>query len=336
MKEEFWLGAVSLLIVIFGSIGNVLVIFSLGRQKKLVKKNHHYYLVLHLAICDLACLLFTLSDIYTLFTGKLLAFSTIICKIWAPVQTLFFKMEAQVMVLISIVRFRAVFYPLRVPLGRRKINVALGASWILATLCTSPFFSLLNYSPQFGCYINWPGRTFRIAYTLFLTCVEYLIPLMLVSLAYYKIYSKIRQQSKERKLLQASQTSKEDFKKRTMFEKFKQDQNGRIFLVSCIIVICYAVSAFPFQCLGIITATDIAIPPVYHLISYIFYLVGVCSVNPFIYKVLDTKVFKGIFKAFKKFTSIRGGINTSTQIKLVSKLSTKSEPSFSGIEETAL
>ena len=303
MSKEFWLGVVSLLIVIFGSIGNVLVIFSLRRQKKLVNKNHHYYLVLHLAICDVACLLFTLPNIYTLFTGKLFAFSTIFCKIWSPVQTLFFIVEAQVMVLISVVRLRAVFYPLRAPLRRRQINAALGAAWIMATSCMGPFFSLLNYSPQFGCYTNWPGRTFKVAYTLFLACVQYLIPLLLVSFAYYKIYFKIRQQSKQRKLLRASQASKGDFKKRTFFEKFKRDQNGRMLLVSCVIVICYAVSAFPFQCLGIIMTTDTAILPVYHLVSYIFYLAGVCSVNPFIYKVLDTKVFKGIFKAFKGFTT---------------------------------
>ena len=39
-------------VLVFGILGNILVIISILRQKKLLKKNY-YFLVLHLAICDL-------------------------------------------------------------------------------------------------------------------------------------------------------------------------------------------------------------------------------------------------------------------------------------------
>ena len=44
-------------VVIFGILGNILVILSILRQKKNILKNDYYFLVLHLAICDLAALI---------------------------------------------------------------------------------------------------------------------------------------------------------------------------------------------------------------------------------------------------------------------------------------
>jgi hypothetical protein len=43
-------------VTVFGILGNILVIISILRQKK-VLKNNYYFLVLHLAICDLGALI---------------------------------------------------------------------------------------------------------------------------------------------------------------------------------------------------------------------------------------------------------------------------------------
>ena len=45
-------------VVVFGILGNSLIILSLLRQKKNRLKNNYYFVVLHLAICDLAALIF--------------------------------------------------------------------------------------------------------------------------------------------------------------------------------------------------------------------------------------------------------------------------------------
>ena len=44
------------IIIVFGIIGNIWVILSILKQK-IVLKNNYYFLVLHLAICDLAVLI---------------------------------------------------------------------------------------------------------------------------------------------------------------------------------------------------------------------------------------------------------------------------------------
>jgi hypothetical protein len=83
------------------------------------------------------------------------------------------------------------------------------------------------------------------------------------------------------------------------------------------------------QCLGIFTATGTDVPPIYYNAFYIFYLAGVCSLNPFIYKVYDKKVF-GIFKRFIMRQMIR-----HVSFSRTSTRSAELEPSLPEIERNA-
>ena len=312
MRGEFWFGSITLFVVTFGCIGNLLVIISLSYKKKLLKKNNYYYLVLHLAFADLACLLFTVDYIFESFTGKQFAFSTVFCKLWSPLHTTFFIMEGEVMVLISLVRFRAVFYPLRAPLKRWKVNTALALAWVIAISSIAPLFVFFRYSSELGCPIVYPGQESTLVYMLFLSNVEYLIPLVLLSFTYQRMYTKIAKKNKERQLMIASPQMRKNLDKRKTFTSFKQDKNGRIFLVNFAIVFCYFVCVFPLQCLSIIMATGINVSKQYYPLSNIVYLAGVCSLNPFIYRVLDKRVFVN----FKWFMTKRKGRKFSMRLSM--------------------
>ena len=313
MSEEYLFGFLNLLTVLFGCTGNFLIIFSLYHQKNLLKKNNHYYLVLHLAICDLVCLLFSVEDIYVSFGGNAFPFSTVFCKSWTTILTTFFIMEVLVMVLISAVRFRAVVYPLRAPLRRWQINLAIALAWVFAILCVTPLFPLFKFS-QAGCYIDWPGKSLRLGYTLFLSAVQYFIPVLLLALIYQQIYVKIRQQRRRRQLLIASTDSRTKVQKRTTFKTLKRDKNGRIVLISLTIVLCYVVCSLPMQCISILMATGSSIAPKYYSASYVLFLAGVCSLNPFIYKVLDKKIFLFLQQLMRKtFTKNARNIKNATR-----------------------
>ncbi|XP_028409642.1 neuropeptide F receptor-like [Dendronephthya gigantea] len=294
MNETILFGSLMIIIIIFGSIGNALVIYSLCKQKKLIKRNNHYYLVLHLAVYDLVCLLFGGEYAYESLSGKNFAFSTLICKLWSTIHTCFFIMDAAVMVIIALIRYRAVFRPLAAPLKRWHINVVLGAGWMLAIACMAPFFWMLHFSPKpESCHPDWPNKTFEVTYTVLLTCIQYFIPVIVLTLVYLRIYKKISENftetPREDSILAPSDMD-ENTKKGTWFQKFRNDRNGQIFLVSFAIVICFTISAFPLQLIGIIAISGIPVDR-YHTISYLLFVTGVCSLNPFIYKALDRKVF---------------------------------------------
>ena len=58
-------------VVVFGILGNILVILSILKQKNTLLRKNYYFLVLHLAICDLAALIkFTFLILLTLFGSK--------------------------------------------------------------------------------------------------------------------------------------------------------------------------------------------------------------------------------------------------------------------------
>ena len=298
---EYVLGFINALIIFFGGTGNILIIVSLCYQRKLLKKNIHYYLVLHLAICDLVCLLFPVEDVHVSFGGKSFPFSTAFCKSWTTLLTTFFTMEVEVILIICAVRCRAVFYPLRAPLKRWQINVALAVAWVIAVLCVSPLFWLYHYSSRRSkCDIDWPGESFRLAYTLFLSAVQYFIPVLLLAFVYYQIYVKIQRQRRRRQLLMASTDARKEVQRRTFLQTLRRDKNGRIILISFVIVLCYAVCAFPMQCISILWATGTAISFKFYYASYVLFLAGVCSINPFIYKALDKRVFLLLHQLAKK------------------------------------
>ena len=108
IPRDYVFGSMQLLIALAGTIGNVLVILVILSKRSLLG-NIHYYLVLHLAICDFFSLALSPLLIYNAFTGRSMINSPALCKFWWPTHTVFHNAGVFFVVLISIVRFEAVF-----------------------------------------------------------------------------------------------------------------------------------------------------------------------------------------------------------------------------------
>jgi hypothetical protein len=92
------------LVLVFGILGNILVIMSILRQKK-VLKNNYYFLVLHLAMCDLGALITSFVDHVNLHLveNRLVIYSTKYCAFRCI--TYFFQVAApNMMLIISLLR----------------------------------------------------------------------------------------------------------------------------------------------------------------------------------------------------------------------------------------
>ena len=72
---------------LFGVLGNVLIIYSIVSQRSLLRRNY-YFLVLHLAFCDLMVLLLSFYDMYeALYLNSFFTRSLAMCKVWQPTLT---------------------------------------------------------------------------------------------------------------------------------------------------------------------------------------------------------------------------------------------------------
>ena len=111
-----------------GVLGNVLVIMSILKQKENLLKNNYYFLVLHLACCDLAVLilyLFVAVQVYWLEEPLSVLSNMITCHVYA-FAVAFQLAGVGMMLIISLLRYRATVHPLKPAISRRKLKVVCG------------------------------------------------------------------------------------------------------------------------------------------------------------------------------------------------------------------
>ncbi|KAF3848831.1 hypothetical protein F7725_015328 [Dissostichus mawsoni] len=143
------LGMVLLVFIVFGVLGNILVILS-------VLFHHHWRSVTHYFIANLAAADLLLSSAVMPFSATSEAlgrwvFGRFFCSVWAALDVLCCTASILSLCVISIDRYLAVSYPLRYPAiatGRRGLT-AVAALWVLsAAISVGPLFGWKEPEPE--------------------------------------------------------------------------------------------------------------------------------------------------------------------------------------------
>ena len=122
-------------VVVFGILGNILVIISILRQRRLLR-NNYYFLVLHLAVCDLGWLL-VLTCTYLqheVFLGNERSEEGDTYCLLMGVRFVFHVAGVYMMFVISVLRYRATVYPFNPDFSRRKLGIVCGLGYILGLI----------------------------------------------------------------------------------------------------------------------------------------------------------------------------------------------------------
>lgn len=302
MVDEIQLqGILYTVAVVLGILGNFPVILSICRQRSLLKSSY-YYLVLHLAICDFLSLLFVIPDIYSIFSSSpfITGWSYLLCKTYRPAYTIVFTAGANFLLLISALRYRAIVHPLKPPIRRRTLKIMSSVVYVWAITSVIPYVLVLRFHETYGCYEEWPMDSLNIAYTIFLACVQYFIPVVCVSVVYFKIGKKLLTRNRVFSPLDARRQRQEQ-NTHNLLQRFKT-RDIKPLLVSFTIVACFTVSGFPAQVFWIVFVTfpgDAKTIPSYIHYCHTLYVFGTYVVNPYIYGALDKKVLS-FFKHCRK------------------------------------
>ena len=272
---------------VLGITGNILVIMSILKQKKLLK-NNYYFLVLQLAINDLAVLIIYLLDYSSEFTLEKSFYDQFLAyRLCYSILFLFQVTGIGIMLFISVIRYRAAIHPLKPALSRRKMKNVCRLVYI--------FGLIASYGPARPLYFIHAKDiliTYEKFYFIYVIICYYIFPTFFMSIVYYKICRELIQQSKRMKNLCSNplrqRTPNSSFNIMTFI------RNKRTSLVSFCTVLCYGVGNIPMT-----VTLSFQIIGKHHLILnnlWVLYFANVFRVfssnvvNPLIYGTLDKKL----------------------------------------------
>ncbi|XP_013809904.1 alpha-1A adrenergic receptor [Apteryx mantelli] len=181
-------------LIIFGVLGNILVILSVVCHRHLQSVTHYY--IINLAIADLLLTSTVLPFSATMEILGYWAFGRIFCNIWAAVDVLCCTASIMSLCIISIDRYIGVSYPLRYPsiVTEKRGLLALFSVWALSLVISiGPLFGWKEPAPEDEtiCQITEePG------YVLFSALGSFYLPLTIILVMYCRVYVVAKRESK--------------------------------------------------------------------------------------------------------------------------------------------
>lgn len=194
VSKAILLGVILGGLILFGVLGNILVILSVVCHKHLHSATHYY--IINLAVADLllTSTVLPFSAIFEILGYWV--FGRIFCNIWAAVDVLCCTASIMSLCVISIDRYIGVSYPLRYP------AIVTEKRGLLALLCVWALSLVISIGPLFGwrqpapedekiCQINTdPG------YVLFSALGSFYLPLTIILVMYCRVYIVAKRESK--------------------------------------------------------------------------------------------------------------------------------------------
>ncbi|XP_055064738.2 alpha-1A adrenergic receptor [Misgurnus anguillicaudatus] len=186
VSKSLVLGFVLLVFMIFGVMGNILVILSVACHRHLRSMAH--YFIANLAVADLL-----LSSVVLPFSAASealghWAFGRTLCNVWTAVDVLCCTASILSLTVISVDRCVAVSFPLQYPslaTGRRAL-AAVVALWVLSiAISVGPLFGWRDPMPEDEsvCRVNE-----ELGYTIFSTACSFYVPLTVILAMYCRVY----------------------------------------------------------------------------------------------------------------------------------------------------
>ncbi|KAG9353962.1 hypothetical protein JZ751_012086 [Albula glossodonta] len=180
--------------VVFGVLGNTLVILSVACHRHLRTVTH--YFIVNLAVADLLLSLAVLPFSATFEVLGRWVFGRPLCSAWAALDVLCCTASIMSLCAISVDRCIGISYPLRYPaiVTQRRGLLALVALWALAgTISVGPLFGWKEPAPEDDTIC---GITEEPAYAVFSAMGSFYVPLGVILAMYCRVYVVARRESR--------------------------------------------------------------------------------------------------------------------------------------------
>lgn len=190
----FLYGTISL----FAIIGNVLVMFVV-----IYKRNMHTItnvFIANLALADVAIGIFTIPFQFHAALLQRWVFAEFMCKVAPFVKNLSVNVSILTLTVIAFDRYVAVMSPLRAGIRKQVAIIVLCFIWLISIICSVPeavyydtryVFDPEIWSKKLTCTPEWPSEIFVQCYFSFLIILQYIVPLIVISVSYIRVSHRI-------------------------------------------------------------------------------------------------------------------------------------------------
>ena len=177
-------------ISITGTAGNMFIFYKIiHRNKRRVGE----YLILNLAVTDLAtCVISIPFDLAERLSGGF-PFGSILCFIVYPLQTVLMAVSVITLLSMSLERRRIVMAPIRPRLKPKMAKIAICVSWVAPTLVIIPYALVLRLDGK-QCLEKWPEHWYVKVFTLTDFVLFFVLPFVLITSSYFRAGRTVRRQ----------------------------------------------------------------------------------------------------------------------------------------------
>ncbi|XP_020389071.1 neuropeptide Y receptor type 5 [Rhincodon typus] len=198
---KYLLVGVYTLITVLGLLGNFFVVIALC--KNLQQKSMINFLIGNLALSDTLILLFCSPFTLTYVLLDQWIFGEIMCYIVPFIQCVSVMVSMLMLMSIAMVRYHMISNPLSNHFTINTGYLVMGTVWIIGFTICSPlpiFHKIIDLSEtvhldslknKYLCIESWPSDSYRIAYTLSLLFIQYILPIVCLTISHASVCRKI-------------------------------------------------------------------------------------------------------------------------------------------------
>ncbi|XP_072938367.1 adipokinetic hormone/corazonin-related peptide receptor variant I-like [Epargyreus clarus] len=203
VPDQGFVVAIYSVLLVIGAAGNVTVFVSLLRSRR--RKSRVNLLMTHLVVADLIVTFIVIPlEIGWRTTNAWLA-GNLACKVFLVLRAFGLYLSSNVLVCISLDRFFAVLYPLRLAVARKRSKMMLSFAWFIALLCSMPqslVFRVMHHPtvPEFQQCVSFEAfanHHQEMAYNVSCLVAMYFLPLIIITVCYACIFFEISKNSKQ-------------------------------------------------------------------------------------------------------------------------------------------
>uniref|UniRef100_G3TUR9 Neuropeptide Y receptor type 5 n=1 Tax=Loxodonta africana TaxID=9785 RepID=G3TUR9_LOXAF len=269
---------------LLGFMGNLLILTALMRKRN--QKTIVNFLIGNLAFSDILVVLFCSPFTLTSVLLDQWVFGKVMCHIMPFLQCVSVLVSTLILISIAIVRYHMIKRPLSNSLTANHGYFLIATVWTLGFAICSPlpvFHSLVELQETFGsetlssrylCVESWPSDSYRIAFTISLLLVQYILPLVCLTVSHTSVCRSIS----------CGLSSKEN----------RLEETEMINLTLTILILVFAVSWMPLHLFHVVTdfSDNLISNRHFKLVYCICHLLGMmsCCLNPILYGFLNNGI----------------------------------------------